>query len=106
MNLIYKNQIESSIQILKDITTQKIDPHWGYFVAGAICLVILILIVVLTVRHYINNKDNYYQEDFSKFAWFINFYRKNKFQFYIFLDIILLISTIVFFLAGSGVLAS
>ncbi len=94
------HNLESLIRI--NSSSEGIAAHWGYHLAGALTLLLFLVFITLTFIHYKKNKNNHYVENFSKMGWLINFYKKNKFQLYVFLDIILGLTSIVFFIAGSG----
>lgn len=77
-----------------------IEPHWAYHLGGALCIVLLIVCIYFTYRAH--KKKTIYESEYEKLHWLKTFWRKNRFLFFVLMDVILLILSIVFFAVGAG----
>ena len=83
-------------------TTNAIAPHWAYNIGGAIFIVLFLVSCGLSYWFY-KNKDKYHPVAENSF-WdsLKSFWYKNRFLFSIILDVIFLMTSIMFFLIASG----
>ena len=83
-------------------TTVNIEANPLYYIGAAIFLVLFFVsLIFVWWTHKNRNYEPVYNLE-SKFAWLKKFWYKNRFTFSVFLSVILLLTSISFFLVASG----
>lgn len=89
--------IEANLRLDIGNIQTSIQPHWAYYIIGAIFIVFTIISAIFTY-YYITHPG---KKNPNESSWFKKFWFNNRIGFYIMLDIICLLSAILFMMNGS-----